>query len=50
MIKNIINTKFSKNNVIEWKEYDNLKLYIKNLFDFTSSSNYKLICDAYNKD
>ncbi|CAD8091782.1 unnamed protein product [Paramecium primaurelia] len=50
MIKNISSIKFTKNNLIDSKEYDNLKEYIKNLFEFSTSSNYKEICDAHNKD
>ncbi|CAK93988.1 unnamed protein product (macronuclear) [Paramecium tetraurelia] len=50
IIKNVAAMQFCKKCRIEQNQYDDLKKYIKNLIDFSTSSNYKVICDAQNKD
>ncbi|CAD8201786.1 unnamed protein product [Paramecium octaurelia] len=50
IIKNMTTMQFNKKNKIEQNQYDDLKKYIQNLIDFSTSSNYKVICDAHNKD
>ncbi|CAD8203651.1 unnamed protein product [Paramecium octaurelia] len=50
LIRNYMSKNRYQNNQVNSKEFLALAKYIKNLFDFTTQRDYKVICDAYNKD
>ncbi|CAK60065.1 unnamed protein product (macronuclear) [Paramecium tetraurelia] len=50
LIRNYMSKNRNQKNYINSKENIALTKYIKNLYDFTTQSDYKLICDAYNKE
>ncbi|CAD8105908.1 unnamed protein product [Paramecium sonneborni] len=49
-LKILISKNYKRKELINGKEYDDLKKYMQNLFDFLSRPDYKIICEAYNKD